>query len=75
MNRYRSKSHSCLNLIAVELARLDKPETWRIARIYDLIDQYYEVEAKRFYVKSKPKKGFQRRGVISEKDNSGCEPS
>ena len=72
---YHSKSHRCLNLIAEELVRLDKPETWRIARIYDLVYQFYEKDWRRFYVKTKPKKGFQRRAVISEEDNSSFVPS
>jgi len=48
MMTYHSKAHRCLNSIAEELARLDKPEIWRIARIYDLVDEYYEFEARRF---------------------------
>ena len=47
---YKSKVHRCLSLIAEEMARLDKPEVWRIARIYDIVDNYYETEARKLHI-------------------------
>jgi len=50
---YASKAHRCLSMILSEASRLDKPEAWRLARIFDIVDNYYENQARGFYVQKK----------------------